>query len=127
VVIARYCMAPGCRAKVKGTPRCPTHQTASHETDVRQRGTAAERGYDAKWRRIRARKLKRNPLCEHCEREGRVTRGAEVDHITPLSQGGTHQADNLQTLCRSHHARKTAREKCRQDATLGRMLGGAGG
>ena len=33
-----------------------------------------------------------------------------VDHITPLSQGGTHHLDNLRVLCRPCHLAKTARE-----------------
>ena len=35
----------------------------------------------------------------------------EVDHIIPLSEGGTNDLDNLITRCRRHHAEKTARER----------------
>jgi len=39
-----------------------------------------------------------------------------VDHVRPLSDGGDHyDADNLQALCRSCHARKT----CREDGGFG--------
>lgn len=34
----------------------------------------------------------------------------EADHIIPLHLGGTHEQRNLQTLCRKHHAEKTAKE-----------------
>lgn len=34
----------------------------------------------------------------------------QVDHITPLSQGGSHHLGNLRVLCRPHHDRKTAQE-----------------
>ena len=40
---------------------------------------------------------------------GCTERATEVDHIVPLRQGGTSEADNLQTLCKRHHSRKTAR------------------
>ena len=39
--------------------------------------------------------------------------GHHVDHITPLAEGGTHDPDNLQTLCTSCHGRKTVLEAAR--------------
>jgi 5-methylcytosine-specific restriction protein A len=48
--------------------------------------------------------------CQEC---GRRTRRLAADHITPRSQGGTHDLSNLQALCTgpgSCHARKTATE-----------------
>jgi len=38
------------------------------------------------------------------------TKGAQVDHITPVSQGGTHALTNLRVLCGEHHRAKTAHE-----------------
>lgn len=35
---------------------------------------------------------------------------AHVDHIVPKVDGGTDDMENLQTLCRSCHSRKTALE-----------------
>jgi len=37
------------------------------------------------------------PTCELCG----STKNLVIDHITPLSQGGGNQADNLRTLCQS--------------------------
>lgn len=34
----------------------------------------------------------------------------EVDHVIPLSLGGTDEANNLQVLCQACHGSKTARE-----------------
>ena len=51
-----------------------------------------------------------HPLCEVCQREGRVTAVEEVHHIVPLAQGGTHAEDNLMALCKECHSRITARE-----------------
>lgn len=60
----------------------------------------------AAWRRLRLWQLKREPLCRFCKREGLVTAGRVVDHIT------RHRGDmekffdksNLQTLCDSCHS-----------------------
>lgn len=35
----------------------------------------------------------------------------EVDHITPLSEGGTHEPDNLRTLCNSCNVGKQHHDK----------------
>lgn len=37
-------------------------------------------------------------------------RATDVDHIIPAHKGGTDEPDNLRSLCRWHHERKTARE-----------------
>ena len=37
----------------------------------------------------------------------------EIDHIVPISEGGTNKEDNLQALLRSCHQRKSAREQAR--------------
>lgn len=63
------------------------------------------------WRRIRANQLKQEPLCRECNKKGLLTPGNEVDHIHPISRGGSMtDPDNLQTLCKSCHSRKTATE-----------------
>lgn len=78
----------------------------------------AKRARDAKtygpeWRRNRLVALRRaNGACElmengrRCGSRDRV----QVDHITPVTQDGTHHLDNLRVLCRRHHAQKTAQE-----------------
>lgn len=38
------------------------------------------------------------------------TERLEVDHILNVARGGTHDLDNLQTLCADCHATKTAKE-----------------
>lgn len=59
-------------------------------------------------RRIRWRILNRADFC--CEKCGRRGRALEVDHVIPLSEGGTSDPDNLQALCRDCHLAKTRRE-----------------
>jgi 5-methylcytosine-specific restriction protein A len=42
--------------------------------------------------------------------QGITTPTDEIDHIVPLSQGGTDMDDNIQGLCRTHHEAKTAKD-----------------
>jgi len=71
------------------------------------RGTTAARGYDGAWQDIRAAVLRAEPFCRFCFAAGRRTPAAHVDHIRPISVGGTHARDNLRPLCESCHNRRT--------------------
>jgi 5-methylcytosine-specific restriction protein A len=63
------------------------------------------------WRATRKWYIQHNPLCEQCEREGRIASGNCVDHIKPISKGGHNlHESNLQTLCNKCHAKKSAQE-----------------
>ncbi len=66
------------------------------------------------WTAIRRAVLSRNPLCTHCQRNGRYTPAEEVDHVVPLAHGGTDDWSNLQSLCRDCHRIKSAREAGKQ-------------
>jgi len=97
---------------------CPRHQptpadrTEQYRIDYAVRGPAHKRGYDAAWTRARNAYIAAHPLCEMCLADGRVRGGEIVDHIVPLSAGGQKfDTDNLQTLCRKHHAVKTLTDK----------------
>ena len=75
------------------------------------RGSRHERGYGARWDRIRQEALKRDKhLCQPCQTKGRVTPAKEVDHIVPKSKGGTDDLDNLQSICVPCHRDKTDAE-----------------
>ena len=53
-----------------------------------------------------------NPVCVICEERGFVSPVEEVDHIVPIRQGGAeYDWNNLQSLCKSCHARKSAKER----------------
>ena len=63
-----------------------------------------------RWRAVRRHVLERdNRICQGC---GAQLGLAEVDHIKPVSQGGAEfDPDNLQTLCRRCHIRKSTTER----------------
>lgn len=61
--------------------------------------------YRQAWKRIRDSYVQQHPLCEVCQKEGRLVATEEVHHKVPLSEGGTHARDNLIALCKSCHAR----------------------
>ena len=70
-----------------------------------ERSPDSNRIYGSAWKRIRDRYVKMHPLCELCLKEGRLTPVQEVHHIKPVSQGGTHDRNNLMSLCQSCHTR----------------------
>ena len=81
---------------------------------LRRRGSRFHRALDRKrWARVRRLVFLRDGYrCCSCGRAGRL----ECDHVTPQFQGGDpYELDNLQTLCRTCHIAKTARENERVD------------
>lgn len=107
----RPCIHPGCPALAVRRGRCEQHAQQA-EADYRRRHpddrpSAAQRGYDAKWRRVRVAFLRKHPDCEWPGEEGHAP-ATEADHIVPLADGGTHDWDNLRAYCKPHHSRKTA-------------------
>lgn len=72
------------------------------------------------WRKVRKWYILRNPLCEECERQGKITSGSLVDHIIPINNkdaydtkghGEPLKGSNLQTLCKRCHSTKTGKSK----------------
>lgn len=103
---------------------CSAHADAGRKQADNRRGSAAARGYDWAWSRLRASVLSRSPLCVMCQAQGRVTVANEVDHIVPIRLAPERRLDesNLQTLCKPCHSTKTARE----DAGFGNDRGRVG-
>lgn len=83
-----------------------------HRDYDKLRGTRTERMYDNRWLRYSKAYRARNPLCVVCEEKGIVTLVQCVDHKTP--HGGDSELfwdpSNHQSLCKSCHGEKTARE-----------------
>ena len=62
--------------------------------------------YDSqRWRKVRRWWLKGHPLCEMCQRQGRITIATVVDHIIPHHGDPTlfWDANNYQSLCAACH------------------------
>lgn len=89
---------------------CEQHQSRQRELD--RRVSSTQRGYDYAWQRLRLFVLRRDRyLCQHCLKQDIVTIATDVDHIIPLSKGGARlEPDNCQSLCRTCHNRKTAKD-----------------
>ena len=103
----RPCGNVGCSALT--TERfCPEHK----KQDDKRRGSASQRGYDAKWRKARETYLRQHPLCVYCMKDGKVMVATVVDHIKPHKGNRALFWDrqNWQALCKQHHDQKTVRE-----------------
>ena len=102
----RPCNHPGCPELVT-SGYCERHQKASK---ARRAGKATDPFYHTgRWRKVRDRYLRRQPLCEMCLARG-VSKAADlVDHITEIKDGGARlDFANLQSLCWACHGSKTA-------------------
>ena len=96
----RRCVVSECPEwAVLGTSRCPLHP---YKSNWRNRPSTAYRG---DWPRLRTRQLREHPACAVCGQPA-----TEVDHIRPLSLGGTHDPANLQSICKACHRKKTLAE-----------------
>lgn len=112
-----HCKHPGCSARV---PRgyCGAH---TYKTDFRgqdhdaKRPNAHRRGYTRSWASIRLGHLKRSPLCLHPDCDG-LTPADLPHHIVPLTEGGTHEEINLESVCTSHHAARHSRREAEEQA-----------
>ena len=104
------CNKPGCGVLVRdGTARCDKHKPEAWT----KKPTATKRITGRKLQALRAELFTSNPLCAECERQGRVTRATQRDHIKPLAEGGADDASNVQGLCVSCHDLKSEAERLR--------------
>ncbi len=75
-----------------------------------KRGSPAERGYDAAWRRVRSAFLTKFRICcsPGCGRDA-----VEVDHIKSVRERPDLRLSwsNLRPFCKFHHSQRTARDQ----------------
>lgn len=109
--IKRPCNKPGC-PELTHDRYCPEH--AKERLYDNRRGSAADRGYDARWRKYREIYLKLHPLCacDDCKKKGLPLPADVVDHIRPHrgSKKLFWDPKNHQAMNSRCHSRKTARE-----------------
>ncbi len=102
-------------ARRRWHPACVEEYEASDPREARRRVRLRDRGI------CRACGLDTRRLAREMRGRGRARRLRErgfhprrslweLDHIVPLIEGGSHEADNLQTLCVPCHRAKTASE-----------------
>jgi 5-methylcytosine-specific restriction protein A len=112
------CRHAGCAALVDKPGYCDEHRREASGWNTQARTASRhERGYGSEWTRTRPRIFKRDcGLCQPCLRVGLITKACAVDHVTPKSEGGTDDDDNLQSICDPCHVAKTAEESARAKA-----------
>jgi 5-methylcytosine-specific restriction enzyme A len=99
-VPVRPCLDCGALTKES---RCPEHKAAAQRRRDEARGSAAERGYDSAWQRVRAHVLERDGhRCYYCGAAANT-----VDHLVPFGRGGARlDPANLVAACRFHNSSK---------------------
>ena len=98
------CRYPGC-PNLTEKDYCEEHKAkANYQYNHYLRDPETNKRYGSKWRKIRARYVSEHPLCEECLKHGRYVPVEEVHHKIPLAEGGTHDDDNLMSLCKRCHS-----------------------
>jgi hypothetical protein len=116
--LMQRCGAAGC-PRVQVEPYCAEHAGSLASEDPlgprrkrRQRASVASggEGYDRRWMKLRARKLRLNPICEwpDCDHAAE-----HVHHIDGRGCRGPRGYDmgNLMSLCAAHHNPISARQR----------------
>jgi 5-methylcytosine-specific restriction protein A len=93
-----------------GNSRCPDHaREYERARPSRLRGRRLQE--------LRRRVFAEQPVCAICA----ATRpwhlqgmSVELDHIVPVSQGGTDERSNVRGICAEHHREKSASERWRK-------------
>lgn len=91
-----------CRRQARPGQPCPCTPAWENSTHP---------GNSRRTKRARTQQLRDQPFCQapDCNRLA-----DDVDHITPLAEGGNrYDTNNLQSLCREHHKRKTTADALR--------------
>lgn len=104
------CAYPGCSQLVDGR-YCEEHaKVRSSQYEKYQRSPETRQRYGRAWKRIRDSYVKQHPFCEICYEKGVLVETEEVHHKKPLSEGGTHDKENLIALCKSCHSKIHAKK-----------------
>ena len=104
----KLCANPTCGELVPAGERyCPTHDTGRWPT----KNIPKSRSADAKWKKTVKRILNRDSHQCRIRFVGIcIGLASEVDHIIPVTQGGSDHDSNLESACRPCHLAKTSDE-----------------
>ena len=129
----KSCNKVGCPELIEaGNTYCDKHANEvenkrQRRYDRYQRNKKASKFYStSRWQKVRNKKLKLNPLCEHCFPDD-VVIATEVDHFIPIGKDWSLRLSisNMQSLCHPCHMKKTIQEKKRKEKIkLGRGRAG---
>ena len=99
----RPCGHPGC-PNLTDSRYCEHHKPLHPD-----RPSADSRGYNSRWRKVRAAYLRKHPLCVRCMADGRSVKATVVDHVIPHrgDQQLMWDENNYQALCKKCHDKKT--------------------
>lgn len=106
----RPCSHPGCPNLTEGR-FCEEHAKQHNQNyEKYERDKSTKRRYGRCWKRIRDKYVSQHPFCELCYEKGILVETEEVHHKEKLSDGGTHDRDNLIALCKSCHSKIHAQQ-----------------
>jgi 5-methylcytosine-specific restriction protein A len=98
------CRYAGCNLLSIKNGYCEEHlKLVAHEYERYRRDPETHKRYGSEWRKVRAAYIAAHPLCEMCLADGRYVPANVVHHKKELSDGGTHDSSNLQSLCVQCH------------------------
>ena len=113
------CSYPNCPKLTYGR-YCEEHQRLENKRYEKYgRQYAIHQRYGRAWQRIRENYVKTHPYCELCFQDGIMKLVEEVHHKVPLSKGGTHDTENLISLCKSCHSKIHAKDGSRWNKKKG--------
>lgn len=112
----RMCLVAGCPNTAARNGRCLDHARATERIAARARPEHRKVYNTKRWAMTRRAVLSRaGYFCEDGRTCGREALARDVDHITPLADGGApYSMSNLQAICQPcHHAKTTAENHSR--------------
>lgn len=106
----RSCSYPDCPSLTDGR-YCEKHEKLTNKQyEHYGRKYRKNERYGTTWRKVRDLYIKAHHFCEECFCKHGILKPAEhVHHIKPLEKGGTNEADNLMSLCKSCHSKLHAK------------------
>jgi 5-methylcytosine-specific restriction endonuclease McrA len=97
-------------AKIPKTDR--PFWTKGAKTKVSKVANHAKLYNSARWKAVREKQMKIQPLCEACLKNDLTEAATQVDHIKAITFGGSElDLKNLQSLCYRCHGKKSKREQ----------------
>ena len=91
----RPCSYPGC-PKLTDGQYCEDHAAvARRQYNKYERAPDINKKYGRAWKRIRDRHISLHPLCEQCEKDGKIVPAVEVHHKIPSPKAALMQGTTL--------------------------------